>query len=164
MQLTAHLRQHSPALRVATARGRLEAARMSIGTAMRARLMSRRATLMELAAHLRQHSPAREVAAARGRLEALQTSIGVAARRRIDHLQGRLGVAARTLDAVSPLATLQRGYAIVTSASGTVVTDAETTQPGSTIEARLARGSLIARVEQVKAPAEKPKNPIDDVK
>lgn len=164
MQLTAHLRQHSPALRVATARGRLEAARMSIGTAMRARLTSRRATLMELAAHLRQHSPAREVAAARGRLEALQTSIGVAARRRIDHLRGRLGVAARTLDAVSPLATLQRGYAIVTSASGTVVTDAETTQPGSTIEARLARGSLIARVEQVKAPAEKPKNPIDDVK
>jgi exodeoxyribonuclease VII large subunit len=148
-QFTAHLRQHSPALRVSAARGRLEAHRASIAAAIRRKLESRRGTLMDLAVHLRQHSPALHVAAARGRLEANRAAMAVAMRRRLEMLGGRMSVAGRTLDAVSPLATLQRGYAIVASANGTVVTDAATLQPGATVRARLARGSILARVEQI---------------
>jgi exodeoxyribonuclease VII large subunit len=48
---------------------------------------------------------------------------------------------------MSPLATLSRGYAIVTDSDATVVTAAEQVAVGSTIEARLSRGRLIARVE-----------------
>jgi exodeoxyribonuclease VII large subunit len=49
---------------------------------------------------------------------------------------------------VSPLATLQRGYAIVTDATGTVITDAQTVRSGDIIEAKLARGSVRAVVER----------------
>jgi exodeoxyribonuclease VII large subunit len=55
----------------------------------------------------------------------------------------------RTLNAVSPLATLDRGYAIVTDQGSRVVTDAASLVVGSPIEARLARGSVRAVVTEV---------------
>ncbi|HEX4649837.1 MAG TPA: exodeoxyribonuclease VII large subunit [Steroidobacteraceae bacterium] len=59
----------------------------------------------------------------------------------------RLALAQRALNAVSPLATLARGFAIVTRAGdGTLLSDAAAVAPGEEIEARLARGSLRARV------------------
>ncbi len=58
----------------------------------------------------------------------------------------RLARAAGALDALSPLAVLQRGYAVVTDAAGTVVTDARALEPGDTIQAKLRSGTLLATV------------------
>jgi exodeoxyribonuclease VII large subunit len=52
------------------------------------------------------------------------------------------------LHTVSPLATLARGYAIV-SQDGKVLTSYEQTQPGATIQTRLAHGVLLSKVEKV---------------
>ena len=60
----------------------------------------------------------------------------------------RLLLAQRGLDAISPLATLERGYAIVTGPDGSVLQDATQVGTGDIIEARLMRGSLRARVEK----------------
>jgi exodeoxyribonuclease VII large subunit len=49
---------------------------------------------------------------------------------------------------VSPLRTLERGYAIVT-ANNHVITNAVTLKPGDRIKARLADGSLDAIVEHI---------------
>ncbi len=65
----------------------------------------------------------------------------------VGHRRTRLELAARALQAVSPLATLERGYAIVSSQDdGSVVTDAATVAPGVGIDVRLARGELTATV------------------
>ena len=53
------------------------------------------------------------------------------------------------LQALSPRATLARGYAIV-RAEGTVVRDARTVRAGSPIDVELAAGGLGARVEEVR--------------
>jgi exodeoxyribonuclease VII large subunit len=59
----------------------------------------------------------------------------------------RLALAQRALDAVSPLATLTRGFAIVTRAADrALLTDAAAVPDGEDIEARLAHGTLRARV------------------
>ncbi|TLZ22374.1 MAG: exodeoxyribonuclease VII large subunit [Gammaproteobacteria bacterium] len=59
----------------------------------------------------------------------------------------RLALAQRALNAVSPLATLTRGFAIVTrGADGSLLTNAATVAVGEEIEARLAHGRLNARV------------------
>jgi exodeoxyribonuclease VII large subunit len=116
---------------------------------VRGGVQERRTTLMHLAAHLRQRSPALRVAAARGRLAMLDKSLGSWVQRRLHTLDSRLRLAAGKLDTVSPLATLQRGYAIVTNVDGHVVTDATEVNTGDLIETRLSRGSLRARVEQV---------------
>ncbi len=64
----------------------------------------------------------------------------------------RLDLAMRSLHSVSPLATLERGYAIVEDASsGKVLTDAKSVAPGDDIRARLARGQIIATVKTVDA-------------
>jgi len=58
----------------------------------------------------------------------------------------RLQLAQRHLDAISPLATLQRGYAIVTGPGGEALMDESQVQPGDVIEARVARGRIRAQV------------------
>jgi exodeoxyribonuclease VII large subunit len=74
--------------------------------------------------------------------------------RRLQAARDRLEQSMRTLNAVSPLATLDRGYAIVTVAGAHVVTDASTLAPGTQIEARVARGSVQATVTGVNASLE----------
>ncbi|PKO36229.1 MAG: hypothetical protein CVU33_19490 [Betaproteobacteria bacterium HGW-Betaproteobacteria-6] len=53
------------------------------------------------------------------------------------------------LDTVSPLATLSRGYAIVTAADGSVLRAATQTATGQQVQARLGQGRLLCRVEGV---------------
>ncbi|MDH3410499.1 MAG: exodeoxyribonuclease VII large subunit, partial [Gammaproteobacteria bacterium] len=60
----------------------------------------------------------------------------------------RLELAMRGLHAVSPLATLDRGYAIVEDVkSGKVLMNAADAAAGDDIRARLAKGELIATVK-----------------
>jgi exodeoxyribonuclease VII large subunit len=58
----------------------------------------------------------------------------------------RLSLAVKTLNTASPLATLARGFAMVTRPDGALVTDAAQVEVGDEIEAGLANGKLIARV------------------
>lgn len=63
--------------------------------------------------------------------------------------QQRLAEAARLLQTVSPLNTLQRGYAIVTDPQQRVITSSRQVTPGDSINARLAEGELHCRVEKI---------------
>lgn len=53
---------------------------------------------------------------------------------------------AHTLDALSPLAVLERGYAICLTPEGRVVRSAESVQPGDNVNVRLHQGTLLAKV------------------
>jgi exodeoxyribonuclease VII large subunit len=60
----------------------------------------------------------------------------------------RLELAMRGLHSVSPLATLERGYAIVEDATtGKVLMKAGDTAPGEDVRARLAQGEVVATVK-----------------
>ena len=67
----------------------------------------------------------------------------------LSRLKHRLALAQRGLDAVSPLAVLGRGFAVLTAPDGSLVRDAAQVGIGDEIEARLGRGKLIAIVKQV---------------
>ena len=64
-----------------------------------------------------------------------------------DH-ENRLHTLAQRLDALSPLATLKRGYSISRKADGEVLTAAEQVSIGDRIEVQLAQGHLACRVEE----------------
>jgi exodeoxyribonuclease VII large subunit len=81
------------------------------------------------------------------RLDASRQRLERAWRQIVGTRGAALSELARTLNAVSPLATLQRGYAIVSTEDGRILRDAADAGPGSVIEARLAVGSVRARVE-----------------
>ena len=84
--------------------------------------------------------------ASRVRIERLDARLQRAGSSHLAKAGHRLALCSRALDAVSPLATLSRGFAIVTRADGTLLTDAALAGEGEDIEARLARGTLVARV------------------
>jgi exodeoxyribonuclease VII large subunit len=61
--------------------------------------------------------------------------------------QQRLAAAVSKLQTLSPLSTLERGYAIVSSETdGHVITDAESVKPGDRIRAKLMQGEILAEV------------------
>ncbi len=133
----AKLRQHAQRLDELDARMRREIAH---------RLGQERARCAQAETALRAASPATRVVAGRIRLESDLRALRGAAQQSLAASRRRLDVATRTLQAVSPLATLARGYAIVTDAGGHVITDSREVAPGTPIEARLARGRLDATV------------------
>ena len=70
-----------------------------------------------------------------------------AARNLLLQRRGRLERMRAALEALSPLAILERGYALVFDASGNLVKDAGQVKVGDRVEARLAGGRVRARVE-----------------
>jgi exodeoxyribonuclease VII large subunit len=64
--------------------------------------------------------------------------------------RGELGRESAALNALSPYATLERGYSIVRGPSGAVLTDARDAKQGEQISVRLQRGEIGARVETVR--------------
>jgi exodeoxyribonuclease VII large subunit len=62
----------------------------------------------------------------------------------------RLNRASAGLEALSPLAVLSRGYALVYAADGKLLRSAAETAAGQTIRARLAHGTLEAEVTETK--------------
>jgi exodeoxyribonuclease VII large subunit len=133
---------------------RIDELEQRLGRAMRQGLTRLLERVQTRTAHLQRHSPALRLAAARARFGAIQLQLSAAIQARLESNRARFVLATRTLDAVSPLGTLNRGYAIVTDAHGSVVADARQVKSGSRIEARLARGRITARVEaaEVKDP------------
>lgn len=80
-------------------------------------------------------------------LAGLSQRLRAAGPRTLARVRHRLELATRGLNSVSPLATLERGYAIVEDAvTGRVLTSAGQTAAGKEIRARLAGGELTATV------------------
>jgi exodeoxyribonuclease VII large subunit len=64
--------------------------------------------------------------------------------------RGELARESAALNALSPYATLERGYSIVRGPDGTVLRDARNARSGDQISVRLQRGEIGARVESVR--------------
>ena len=78
--------------------------------------------------------------------ERLGQRLAGAMEHRLEQARSRLAHLAGMLDSLSPLGTLQRGYAIVTDSRGQVVRDASAVAVGDEVQARLASGRLGLRV------------------
>jgi exodeoxyribonuclease VII large subunit len=114
----------------------------------------------EIASAAVRHYDARHrLDAIRQRLDAQTVTLASAAHARL--LAGRSVLDRRTaaLEALSPVAILNRGYALVFDANGQLVKDATRVKPGDDISARLARGSVQARVTAVESDTPKSGGP-----
>lgn len=119
---------------------------------------------------LRLVHPAQRLAAGRQRLELLSRRLQHAMRGRIDHQapdrlghrlqqamarqmsvrRDRLAHCAGALAALSPLATLQRGYSIARTADGAIVRSARQLAPGAALELQFAAGAVTATVAAIR--------------
>ncbi|MBO9854733.1 exodeoxyribonuclease VII large subunit [Xanthomonas phaseoli] len=145
-RLALRLRAQSPQARLQLLHRRQEEA----GRQLRARMMHvlerLQARVQRGQTQLQSHNPQRHLAGLQQRLRALHPQ--AAMQRRLQHDQLQLRSIARSLEAVSPLATVARGYAIVTRpADGSVVRSAAEVVTGERLRAQLADGSIQVRVE-----------------
>ena len=135
-----------PGVRLRQHAQRLDELEERLKLAARASIERARARHSAAASLLLRASPAIRVQSQRIRLDAARRALNAGIRGSITTAQRRFELAGRTLHAVSPLATLDRGYAIVADAAGKVVRDAATLAAGDRVEARLARGRISATV------------------
>jgi len=98
------------------------------------------------------------LADARQRLDDLAGSLDRALRRQVEDRRNRLARLAASIEALSPLAVLARGYALAfRPGEDAPLRDAHALRPGDPVLVRLASGSVLARVEEVRAEDLKPK-------
>jgi exodeoxyribonuclease VII large subunit len=98
-------------------------------------------------AEQRLHGAAAElVPRARAELAGLHARLHSAGARLPRRARLRLAQAAASLEALSPLAVLQRGYAVVTDPAGRVLTDASRLSAGERIQVRLRHGIVHAAI------------------
>jgi exodeoxyribonuclease VII large subunit len=77
-------------------------------------------------------------------LQAQVTALGATIQTMNSQRRTRLDRLTDRLQALSPVAILDRGYALVFDASGTLLKDATRVHPGDEIRARLAKGEVDA--------------------
>jgi exodeoxyribonuclease VII large subunit len=99
-----------------------------------------------VSAAVRHYDARRRLAAVRQRLEAQVANLAAATHTRLLQSRGALDRHTASLEALSPVSILNRGYALVFDAKGRLVKDAARLKAGDELLARLARGRVRARV------------------
>ncbi|MBM4217687.1 MAG: exodeoxyribonuclease VII large subunit, partial [Gammaproteobacteria bacterium] len=133
---------------------RLDELEQRLGSRVQLLLSDRGHRLQTLTTRLARTSPKAEVQRLMHRHAVLDERLRRALPQRLEALRQTLGTLARTLGAVSPLATLDRGFALVSRVDdGALLRDASSVSADDLIDARLGKGTLRARV--VKYPEEK---------
>jgi exodeoxyribonuclease VII large subunit len=101
-----------------------------------------------LAAAVRHYDLRHVLAGIRGELAAVTAAVSAAMRNQLLQNKIRLERMGRALEALSPLAILDRGYALVFDGAGQLVKDAGQVSAGDEIRARVARGEIAAVVKK----------------
>ena len=120
------------------------------GQAVTRRLEVGRRTLSDLASRRVMQSPMAYIDQKRMELDLQRGALLTAQERRVSRGKQDYVRLAASLDALSPLKTLQRGYAIASDESGRVLRSAAEAKPGDKISVELRDGALDCRVEERK--------------
>jgi exodeoxyribonuclease VII large subunit len=133
----------------------------------------RRAETERLFRRLSSRHPRAVLAGSRVALRPLEVRLQSATRARLARARSQLSERLASLDAMSPLGVLARGYAIVTTdfprpeaaynqGAGTAVRDAAEVAPGQKVSIRVHKGTFAARVEAALADAPVQDSPLKE--
>ena len=113
-------------------------------------IRSRQRRVTELTAAVMRHDPRRQLAHARARFETGRARLDRTLERTIDVAKARLGALDARLHSLSPLAVLDRGYALVLDANGALVRSTRQIATGNDVTTRLSDGSFASRVTEIR--------------
>jgi exodeoxyribonuclease VII large subunit len=139
-----------PSRRLTDIGQRLDELSLRLARATQTALALKRSRLGAQKARMLRHEPRQALELLTARCRHQEARLAQAIGERLAAHREQLARLGATLDAVSPLATLSRGYAIVTR-SGTVVRDATGLRRGDPVTARFARGEADCEVLRTRA-------------
>ncbi len=123
-----------------------------LDAAIKARLAESRRALDRLERGLQPHHPRARLQHLRSEMARQHTRADTAFRGELRDARNSMDRLATRLHALSPLAVLERGYAIALDTEGQIVRSAAAVAPGESLEVRLHRGMLRATVNQIHPP------------
>ncbi|NKB37998.1 MAG: exodeoxyribonuclease VII large subunit [Gammaproteobacteria bacterium] len=130
---------------------RLDETSIRLQQAIKGELAHKRNTLLQTSSELNNFNPLQMLTMKRDKCQHLFEKMQSRISYLLEHANQRMQHLNHALHTISPLATLERGYAIVTHGQqNQIVRDAEQIQSGDIIRTRLARGEIEARVESLK--------------
>ncbi|KKD62363.1 exodeoxyribonuclease VII large subunit [Grimontia sp. AD028] len=113
---------------------------------MRYKLQTEAQRLDRAAQKLERHSPANQIPGQKAQLGYVEQRLIEAMRRQLRQQQHALALQMETLDAVSPLATLARGYSITRNDKGEVIRSASSLKSGDQIRSTFGDGEIQSTV------------------
>ncbi|MBT8051554.1 MAG: exodeoxyribonuclease VII large subunit [Gammaproteobacteria bacterium] len=140
--LAHRLQQRHPATRVQDQSRDLSRLGDRLGRAARLSLRGQEQRLDQAERRLTAQRPDRRLEALALRLANAEKSLERQVEIRVRNARERLGHLSRTLHVVSPLQTLGRGYAVLTSDDGTVVSSTAQVKAGDDVSAQVSDGSI----------------------
>lgn len=146
-ELSRRLQSQHPARRLMDRMQRVDELQTRLSQGFSQSLNRRQAQLRILEAKLAACSPEGLLVTYHHQLAKLNGELSLNMDRRLSSMRNRLETLARTLDAVSPLATVGRGYAILRDAQSHVVFSPDQVTVGDPVFAQLKHGEITARVE-----------------
>ena len=129
---------------------RLDDLKFRLEKAERKIIEQRRRRWEQASAAVRHYDVRRVLAGIRREVSSRSAAMATAIKNALLRQRSRLEQLEHELKALSPIAILERGYALVFDASGKLVKSSAQVQTGEEISARLAKGTLTARVEKQK--------------
>ena len=149
--LVKRLKQAHPGQRLRDQAQRLDGLEQRLGRALGAAMAAARSDLAAGEASLMQLNPAGNIRQLGLRLAAVNHNLEGAMQRRLESCRHQTAELGRALNAVSPLATLGRGYAIVTAQpEDELVTSTRQLEKGREVRTRLQDGEFEAVVSKIR--------------
>lgn len=153
-QLNHRLQQQHPQLRLARQQNVLERLQQRMRFAVENRLKQASVRQQRLTQRLSTQNPQPQVHRVQTRVQQLEFRLAQAIQSRMSQTRERFGSAITHLEAVSPLATLARGYSVTTASDGKVLKKTTQVKAGDTLTTRLKDGWLESEVKAI-VPAKK---------
>lgn len=148
--LEKRLNQQHPGQKLAVNAQRLDELEIRLNRLITRKLQQFWSNLDTQKAKLHNKSPMHRINALGTRRFYLEQRLKAAWQHQLENLHQRMNQAGQTLHAVSPLATLNRGYALVTEPeSSVVIRSTRQIAKGDIVLTRLAAGSFSGRVESI---------------
>lgn len=148
-----HLQQQHPKRRLTEQMQRLDFCELTLVQLQHRLINKLSTTLQNLDAKLHRQLPINRIHRLQNQLKLYQQQLNNLMTTQVNKKHTLLANAAATLDALSPLATLKRGYAIATTATQHVLHRADEVTIGSRINVSLEKGRLGCVVEEIENPA-----------
>lgn len=146
--LSQRLQQQHPGQKLARNTRRMDELEARLKQAMHTQLRHRAASVEAKTAKLWQHNPAITINSHKQRQEYLSQRLIAATAHKLEQLNQRLLNSSQTLHAVSPLATLNRGYAMaINPSTGTIIRSTEQISVGELVQTRLAHGRFTSQIK-----------------
>jgi len=148
--LIKRLQQQHPGQKLQRHAQTLDNLEMRLTHAIQTKIQHSRRGIEKQQNQLQKNNPVDKIIRYKQQQQYLSARLNTAFQHKFDRLQRKYQAVVHTLNAVSPLATLERGYAIVTEPkTATVVRSSQQLSIGDKIKTRLAQGQVISQIKEL---------------